>query len=54
MKHIQWIYSELEILEKAGIIALSISPWSSPIATVPKKPQPGKISQNDYALTITH
>ena len=33
---------ELEILEKAGVISRSVSPWASPIVIVPKKSEPGE------------
>ena len=42
LKHIQWVQEEKEILEKAGIIAKSVSPWASPIVIVPKKTAQGK------------
>ena len=36
LKHATWVQKELEILEKAGIIVRSVSPWDSPIVIVPK------------------
>ena len=42
LKHVQWVQEEIETLEKAGIIAKSVSPWSSPIVIVPKKTAPGE------------
>ena len=36
LKHTEWVQKELEILEKAGVIVRSISPWASPIVVVPK------------------
>ena len=37
MKHATWVQKELEILEKAGVIVRSVSPWASPIVIVPKR-----------------
>ena len=42
LKHVQWVQEEVEVLEKAGIIAKSVSPWASPIVIVPKKTAPGE------------
>ena len=37
LKHATWVQKELEILEKAGVIVRSVSPWASPIVIVPKR-----------------
>ena len=37
LKHTEWVQREFEILEKAGVIVRSVSPWASPIVVVPKK-----------------
>ena len=37
LKHTKWVQRELEILEKAGVIVRSVSPWASPIVVVPKR-----------------
>ena len=37
LKHATWVQRELEILEKAGVIVRSVSPWASPIVVVPKR-----------------
>ena len=37
LKHATWVQKELEILEKAGVIMRSVSPWASPIVIVPKR-----------------
>ena len=42
LKHTAWVQRELEILEKAGVIVRSISPWASPIVVVPKRTAPGE------------
>ena len=42
LKHAEWAQKELEILEKAGIIVRSVSPWASPIVVVPKRTAPGE------------
>ena len=36
LKHAAWVQKELEILEKAGVMVRSVSPWASPIVVVPK------------------
>ena len=41
LKHVQWVQEEIEVLEKAGVIAKSVSPWASPIVIVPKKTAQG-------------
>ena len=42
LKHAMWVQKELEILEKAGVIVRSVSPWASPIVIVPKRRAPGE------------
>ena len=42
LRHVQWVQDEIEVLEKAGIIAKSVSSWASPIVIVPKKTAPGE------------
>ena len=42
LKHTAWVQRELEILEKAGVIVRSVSPWASPIVVVPKQTAPGE------------
>ena len=42
LKHVEWVTKELEILEKAGVISRSVSPWASPIVIVPKESEPGE------------
>ena len=42
LKHTEWVQRELEILEKAGVIVRSVSPWASPIVVVPKRTDPGE------------
>ena len=42
LKHTKWLQRELEILEKAGVIVRSVSPWASPIVVVPKRTAPGE------------
>ena len=36
LKHAALVQKELEILENAGVIVRSVSPWASPIVVVPK------------------
>ena len=52
LKHTEWVQRELEILEKAGVIVRSVSPWASPIVVVPKRTAPGNPPNEDYVLTI--
>ena len=42
LKHAEWVQGELKILEKAGVIVRSVSPWASPIVVVPKRTAPGE------------
>ena len=42
LKHAALVQKELEILEKAGVIVRSVSPWASPIVEVPKRTAPGE------------
>ena len=42
LKHAEWVMKELNILEAAGIIVRSVSPWASPIVVVPKRSAPGE------------
>ena len=42
LKHAEWVKRELNILEAAGIIVCSVSPWASPIVVVPKRSTPGE------------
>ena len=42
LKHAAWVQKELEILEKAGGIVRSVSPWASPIVVVPKRTAAGE------------
>ena len=37
IKHVTWVQKKLEILEKAGVIVRSVSPWASPIVIVSKR-----------------
>ena len=52
LKHTEWVQRELEILEKAGVIVRSVSPWASPIVVVPKKLLQGNPLNEDYVLTV--
>ena len=42
LKHATWVQKELEVLEKAGVIVRSVSPWASPIGVVQKRTAPGE------------
>ena len=50
LKHYEWVQKEMESLERVGIITKSMSPWASPIITVPKKSSPGNPQREDYVL----
>ena len=52
LKHTTWVQKELEILEKAGVIVRSVSPWASPIVVVPKEQPQGNPLSKGYVLTI--
>ena len=52
LKHTEWVQRELEILEKAGVIVRSVSPWASPIVVVPKRLLQGNPLNGDYVLII--
>ena len=52
LKHTEWVQRELEILEKAGVIVRSVSPWASPIVVVPKEQLWENLLSEDYVLTI--
>ena len=52
LKHIEWVQKELQILENAGVIVRSVSPWASPIVIVPKKSEPGNHPKEECVLTI--
>ena len=40
LKHYEWVRKEIEMLEKAGVIVKSLSPWASLVIVVPKKSAP--------------
>ena len=42
LRHVHWVQEEIEILEKARIIAKSVSPWANLIVIVPKNTAPGE------------
>ena len=45
LKHATWVQKELKILEKAGVIVRSVSPWACPIVEVPKGTTLGEASK---------
>ena len=50
LKHATWVQKELEILEKAGVIVRSVSPWASPIVIVPKRTAPGETPKRGLCM----
>ena len=52
LKHATWVQKELEILEKAGVIVRSVSPWASPIVVIPKRTALGDPLREDYVYII--
>ena len=52
LKHTTWVQKELEILEKAGVIVRSVSPWASPIVIVPKRTSQENPITEDYVEII--
>ena len=53
LKHAEWVKKELNILEAAGIIVRSVSPWASPIVVVPKRSAPGEPPKRDVCVWTT-
>ena len=54
LKHAAWVQKELEMLEKAGLIVRSVSPWVSPIVVVPKRTAQENLLRGDYVWIIEH
>ena len=52
LKHAEWVKKELNILEAAGIIVQSVSPWANPIVVVPKRSAPGEPPKRLCVWTI--
>ena len=40
LKYYEWVRKEIEMLEKAGVIVKSLSPWASPVIVALKKSTP--------------
>ena len=51
LKHAEWVKKELNILEAAGIIVRSVSPWASPIVVVPRRSAPSEPLKDVCVLT---
>ena len=50
LKRAMWVQKELEILEKAGVIVRSVSPWASPIVIVPERTAPGELPKRRLCI----
>ena len=53
LKHYEWVWKEIEMLEKAGVIVKSLFPWASLVIVVPKKP-PRRRLVIDYRKSICY
>ena len=49
-KHHKWVQEEIEMLERAGVIAKSMSPWASPIVIFQRNLNLGNPPRRDYVL----
>ena len=52
LKHVESVQKELQILEKAGVIERSISPWASPIVQSQRKVNQGNPPEGECVKTI--
>ena len=52
LKHTEWVQRELEILEKAGVIVRSVSPWASQLWWFQKEQLQENPLNEDYVLII--
>ena len=52
LKHHDWVKKEIELLECAGVIEKSLSPWASLRVIVPKKSSPGEPPRGGCVWTI--
>ena len=50
LKHATCVQKELEILEKAGVIVRSVSPWASPIVIIPKRTALGEPPKRRFCV----
>ena len=53
LKHAEWVKKELNILEAAGIIVRSVSPWASPIVVVPKRSAPSEPPKKENVCRLS-
>ena len=53
LKHATWVQKKLEILEKAGVIGRSVSPWANPIVIVPKTTAPGEPPKREIVCRLS-
>ena len=52
LKYYDWVWQEIESLERAGVITRSVSPWASPVVMVLKKSAPGELPRRRMCINF--